>query len=164
MSINTDPCSWKYDHDVLVVGGGIVGCSLACRLAEDVVGAGPVSSGGTEGRSDAKPSIALIEAAPPKPLEAVMSRDGYDPRVYALTPSSVGVLERIGVWDRFGGQPGNADSEAGHGQEQGGVKGRSQSFGSMQVGLHRGWGGGGPRFVSNGCAIIGAGLRVLHGD
>ncbi|CAM9643858.1 unnamed protein product [Chrysoparadoxa australica] len=78
--------SSTYDYDVLVVGGGIAGAALACRLA------GPDFLQGFR--------IGLVEARPPPPLESVMKRDAPDPRVYSFTPESVKLMKEVGVWDR----------------------------------------------------------------
>jgi 2-polyprenylphenol 6-hydroxylase len=65
------------DFDVVIVGGGLVGASLAAALA------------------DGPHTVALIERkAPPEPAPE------WDPRVYTLTPASVAFLERIGAWRR----------------------------------------------------------------
>lgn len=60
--------------DVLIVGGGLAGLSLACALRETRL------------------KIALIEQRPPKRSE------GWDARVYAISPANVAFLEQIGVW------------------------------------------------------------------
>ncbi|CAN0445457.1 unnamed protein product, partial [Laminaria digitata] len=151
---------WEYDHDVLVVGGGIVGCSLTCRVAQDLAtlndtttaattagasattssaaasGAargGGVSASPAGGIGDAsgrrRPSVGLIEARPPAPLAVAMAKDGPDPRVYSLTPSSVRVLRKIGVWDKEGDGGGGGKSVLAE---------RSQPFGGMQVWDDRG--------------------------
>jgi 2-octaprenylphenol hydroxylase len=59
----------------VVVGGGPVGASLARALPEL--------------------SVALVGSAP----EALASADGFDSRVYALSPANIGFLRRLGVWD-----------------------------------------------------------------
>ncbi|CAM9973337.1 unnamed protein product, partial [Ectocarpus sp. 4 AP-2014] len=130
---------WEYDHDVVVVGGGIVGCTLACRLAKDLSSTTPSTSGlpplttgkddgggndGGRGRRRRRPAVGLIEARPPPSLEAALARGSPDPRVYSLAPSSVEVLGKLGVWDEGGGV----------------LKGRSQPFGGMQVWDDRGAG------------------------
>jgi 2-octaprenyl-6-methoxyphenol hydroxylase len=64
------------DYDVVIVGAGMVGASLACAIAPTNL------------------SIALIEAVSP-------SEDwqpSYDDRGISLSPSSKRVLEHIGVW------------------------------------------------------------------
>lgn len=63
-------------YDVVIVGGGIVGATLACALAEEQL------------------SVAILEQNPPPPAP-----DGdYALRVSAIAPSSRTILERIGAW------------------------------------------------------------------
>ena len=63
------------DFDVVIVGGGLAGASLAAALA------------------DSRQRVALIERRAPPPPAAQ-----WDARVYTLTPASVAFLERIGAW------------------------------------------------------------------
>ncbi len=63
--------------DVVIVGGGLVGASLALGL------------------KDAGLKIALVESHPPVPLP---SDDSWDSRIYAISPGSAEFLESLGVW------------------------------------------------------------------
>jgi len=63
-------------YDVIVIGGGLVGASLACALA-------PLDL-----------RIALVEAVPFR----TASQPSYDDRTLALSASSCKILETIGVW------------------------------------------------------------------
>jgi 2-polyprenylphenol 6-hydroxylase len=63
------------DLDLIVVGGGPVGASLA-RAASDL-------------------AVALVAAEPRVPRDA--PHEGFDARVYALTPGNVEFLKRIGA-------------------------------------------------------------------
>lgn len=65
------------DFDILIVGGGLVGASLACALR-----VGPFS-------------VAMVEAARP----AVAAAPGYDDRTLALAYGSRRILDGIGVWE-----------------------------------------------------------------
>lgn len=60
--------------DLIIVGGGLAGASLALALR------------------NSRLSIALVESRPPSPP------DGWDARVYAISPANVDFLEQIGVW------------------------------------------------------------------
>ena len=62
-------------YDVAIAGGGIVGATLACAL------------------SDGGMRVAVIEAKQPE-----VPSDGMDPRVSAVSRSSVQILESLGVW------------------------------------------------------------------
>jgi len=57
-----------------------------------VVGAGPV--GASLKRALRGASVALVGTAP-----STMVADGFDPRVYALSPGNVEFLRRLGVWE-----------------------------------------------------------------
>ena len=60
--------------DLIIVGGGLAGASLALALR------------------DTRLRIALVESqAPCRP-------DGWDARIYAISPANVGFLESIGAW------------------------------------------------------------------
>lgn len=67
------------EHDVVIVGGGLVGASLACALAS----------------TDARQNIALIEAAPYRGAQA----PSEDDRSIALSYASRLIFSAIGVWD-----------------------------------------------------------------
>jgi len=68
------------DFDVVVVGSGLVGASLA--LALEIAGL----------------NLALIEAQPPQPGAGAAD---WDSRVYAISPGSAAFLERCGVWQEL---------------------------------------------------------------
>ena len=60
--------------DLIIVGGGLAGASLAVALRETRL------------------RIALLEANPPR------QPDGWDARIYAISPANIEFLERIGAW------------------------------------------------------------------
>jgi ubiquinone biosynthesis UbiH/UbiF/VisC/COQ6 family hydroxylase len=60
--------------DVVIVGGGLAGLSLACALR------------------DTRLKIALVESRAPTPSV------GWDSRVYAISPANADFLQKIGVW------------------------------------------------------------------
>src|SRR5690625_3604362 len=67
------------DVDVLIVGGGLVGASLACAL----------------GQSPLK--VALVEPVPPEAEQ----QPSYDDRTTALAPSSERVFQALGLWPQL---------------------------------------------------------------
>jgi 2-octaprenylphenol hydroxylase len=67
------------NHDVAVVGGGLVGLTLACAL----------------GRAGVR--VALVEARE----SSAPVRDGFDLRTSAISPVSQRVLTALGVWSRL---------------------------------------------------------------
>ena len=60
--------------DLIIVGGGLAGASLAVALRDTAL------------------RIALIESRPPSRPQ------GWDARVYAISPANAAFLERIGAW------------------------------------------------------------------
>lgn len=62
---------------------------MACQLAQTV--------GKTRGLR-----IGLIEGCPPQGVDAILKCETPDPRVYSLTPATVGYLKKLGVWDSMG--------------------------------------------------------------
>jgi 2-polyprenylphenol 6-hydroxylase len=68
------------NFDIVIVGGGLAGASLAAALA------------------DSKFEIALIERRRP-----AAPGPEWDSRVYSLTPASIAFLDDIGVWSRLEG-------------------------------------------------------------
>jgi 2-octaprenyl-3-methyl-6-methoxy-1,4-benzoquinol hydroxylase/2-octaprenylphenol hydroxylase len=69
--------SRRNTHDVAIVGAGMVGATLALKLARDGF------------------DVAVIEPRPPAPWR---SEDDVDLRVVALAPSSVRLLDDVGAW------------------------------------------------------------------
>lgn len=69
--------SGKTTYDAIIVGGGLVGLALAVALRRTRL------------------SIALVEArAPVRP-------EGWDARVYAISPANARFLEEIGIWQHL---------------------------------------------------------------
>jgi 2-octaprenyl-3-methyl-6-methoxy-1,4-benzoquinol hydroxylase len=68
--------SRRMKHDVVVVGGGVVGTAAALALA------------------DAGLSVTLVEGREPPPWSAGQP----DLRVYAFAPDNAALLQRLGVW------------------------------------------------------------------
>ncbi len=74
--------SSKKDFDIIIVGGGMVGASLACGLAEEAENL----------------SIAVIDAHAPN-LD--WEQDSYDMRVSAITRASQMLFKNIAVWEKI---------------------------------------------------------------
>ena len=69
-------------YDIIIVGAGMVGASLACGLAEEAENL----------------SIAVIDAKAP---DFDWDKDGYDMRVSAITRASQTLFKNIGVWEKI---------------------------------------------------------------
>jgi 2-octaprenylphenol hydroxylase len=70
-------------HDAAIVGGGLVGASLALALQR------------------AGLDVALIE---PQTPQAPLAADAWDSRIYAISPGNADFLESLGVWSRLDAQ------------------------------------------------------------
>lgn len=68
----------KHDFDVVIVGGGAVGATLACAL------------------KDSDLSIALLDTQAPAPFDADAE---VDLRVFALSMASRRILQAVGAWE-----------------------------------------------------------------
>ncbi len=66
------------DYDVLIIGGGLVGASLAAAL---------------------KPSGLLLALVEPQPMPH--DQQSWDSRIYAVTPGNAAFLTQIGAWPRM---------------------------------------------------------------
>jgi 2-octaprenylphenol hydroxylase len=71
-------------YDLIIVGAGLVGASLACAIAQQ--------------ENAQSLQIALIEAGGNAPH---FDGENFDPRVVALTQASQDLLTSIGVWDEI---------------------------------------------------------------
>ena len=65
-------------YDVLIIGGGLVGASLAAALKASGL------------------SLALVEAMP-----AADTTEGWDSRIYAISPGSAAFLGQCGAWQKM---------------------------------------------------------------
>jgi ubiquinone biosynthesis UbiH/UbiF/VisC/COQ6 family hydroxylase len=77
-SLNTESEQLVARFDIAIVGGGIVGASLALAL------------------KDAALSVAVVEPQPPTPFAHDTS---WDRRVYTVSPGNARWLKELGVWD-----------------------------------------------------------------
>ena len=71
------------NYDMLIVGGGMVGATIACALGDTPL------------------RIGVVEFAP---ADTKWDEDSYDIRVSALTRATQRVFERIGAWDGMVGR------------------------------------------------------------
>ena len=98
--------------DLIIVGGGLAGASLAVALRDTAL------------------RVALVEGqAPTRP-------EGWDARVYAISPANVAFLERIGVWKHL-----DAERMAPiHGMDVRGDAGGRLAFSAYEAGVAElGW-------------------------
>lgn len=68
-------------HDIAIIGGGLVGASLAAALRNSGL------------------SLALLEGRPPELAPPVPGPDDWDSRIYAISPGSRAFLRDSGAWD-----------------------------------------------------------------
>jgi 2-polyprenyl-6-methoxyphenol hydroxylase-like FAD-dependent oxidoreductase len=84
------------DHDVVIVGAGLVGLALAAALA----------------RSDLSVAIVDRNTIASAPVDAAYA-DTWDSRVYAVSPGSAEFLHGQGVWQRIPAERISADRRDG---------------------------------------------------
>lgn len=82
----TLPSSTPPSHDIIIVGAGIVGASLALSLARD--------------KANSTLKIGVLDAQPAPVNQGLGNTNGadFDSRVVALTHQSIAFLESLGVW------------------------------------------------------------------
>jgi len=75
----------QHDYDIIIVGGNIVGATLACALADSGL------------------KLLVIDGYKPEPIDWPNNSygDSYDLRVSALTRTSSELLEKLGIWQNL---------------------------------------------------------------
>ena len=74
----------QYDYDVVIIGGGMVGASLACSLAPSQL------------------KILIIESFPlPNNAQEIKYQPSFDARATALSYGSAELYQQIGLWDEL---------------------------------------------------------------
>ena len=68
------------EHDVIVIGGGLVGAATALGLAASGL------------------QVAVIESGMP-PIAGQYPAESWDSRIYAISPGNADFLRQLGVWD-----------------------------------------------------------------
>jgi 2-octaprenylphenol hydroxylase len=71
------------DYEIIIVGSGLVGSTLACALLQNGM------------------QVALVEAKPVYKAESKKNKIDIDLRTFALTRASERILTNLGVWDKF---------------------------------------------------------------
>src|SRR6185436_15955324 len=71
-------CHMRTEFDIAIVGGGLVGLSLAVALQHSGL------------------RLALIE---PHPFKALPRDDTWDSRIYAVSPGTASFLETLSAWN-----------------------------------------------------------------
>jgi len=81
----------KSEYNIVIVGAGLVGASLAAKIATDT--------------ANQHLSIALIDqGSAPSSIDLSLQPPEFDPRVVALTHASITLLKNIGAWNSIVGQ------------------------------------------------------------
>ena len=82
----------KYNYDLVIVGGGIAGLSMACALVHEF-----------KSNQQTLPRFALLDAGSLAPQTPSMEKDldQFDPRVSALTQYSCEFLRDLRVWENL---------------------------------------------------------------
>src|SRR5690606_16331534 len=89
-------------HGVARMSESITGGAMAQQFDLIVVGAGMVGATLARAMADSPLRVALLDAMPlDSPLEARPTPSGYDPRVSALSAASENILTRLGAWARI---------------------------------------------------------------
>ncbi len=88
-TLRTKPLATDCDFDVLIIGGGIVGATLACALGNTAFSIGIVDS-------QAMPGLDSIAGS--EELGTGMGAESFDPRVSAISPASRRIFSNIGAW------------------------------------------------------------------
>ncbi|MFD2231113.1 UbiH/UbiF/VisC/COQ6 family ubiquinone biosynthesis hydroxylase [Alkalimarinus sediminis] len=88
----------KHSYDIVIVGGGMVGATLACALAKTTYRVAVVESQSLERLLKTGAPGDNTQADDNCPGHPV---DQYDPRVSALTVASQTFLDNLGVWSRI---------------------------------------------------------------
>ena len=88
-TLRTKPLAKDCDFDVLVIGGGIVGATLACALGNTAFSVGILDSQAMPGLDSIADSAESV---------AGNAAEKFDPRVSAISPASRRIFSNIGVW------------------------------------------------------------------
>ncbi|MDP2759930.1 MAG: UbiH/UbiF family hydroxylase [Sideroxyarcus sp.] len=73
--------AFNMEFDIVIIGGGLVGASLAAAL------------------KDSGLKLALVESGSPPQVQA--TEDNWDSRIYAFTPGNAEFLRECGAWQRL---------------------------------------------------------------
>ena len=85
-------------YDIVIIGGGLVGASLAAALKDSGLSLALVEAG-AHPRSNPPPSFQEGEVANGSTRDALV--DDWDSRIYAISPGSRRFLEQSGAWAKL---------------------------------------------------------------